>query len=141
MPEGGSGSKKELEQERSLQLMGMGGAVAVVSSMVKAADLEELYGDMAMAPRRGSARYLSTGAGLGSRAGGRCAVRSTYVHQVASCTRCLFYRRVLCCVALSCLHGKRKQVCCVFVALGGNLPCRGGRFVGCGVLDVVCWCR
>lgn len=54
MPEGAS--KKELEQEGSLQLMGMGGAVAVVSSMVKAAGLEELYGDMAMAPRRGSAR-------------------------------------------------------------------------------------
>lgn len=56
MPEGGS--KKELEQEGSLQLIGMGGAVAVVSSMVKAADLEELYGDMAMAPRRGSARLV-----------------------------------------------------------------------------------
>lgn len=54
MPEGGN--KKELEQEGSLQLLGMGGTVAVVSSMVKAADLEELYGDMAMAQRRGSAR-------------------------------------------------------------------------------------
>ncbi|CAM9678250.1 unnamed protein product, partial [Ectocarpus sp. 12 AP-2014] len=54
--EGASASKKDLEQDRSLQLMGMGGAVAMVSSMVKAADLEELYGDMAMVPRRGSAR-------------------------------------------------------------------------------------
>lgn len=51
-------TKKELEEEKSLQLIGMGGAVAVVSSMVKAADLEELYGEMAMAPRRGSERYV-----------------------------------------------------------------------------------
>lgn len=52
LPEGAG--KKELEEERSLQLMGMGGTVDVVSSMVKAADLEILYGEMAMAPRQGS---------------------------------------------------------------------------------------
>lgn len=46
-----SAGKKELEEERSLQLMGMAGTVDVVASMVKAADLEELEGEMAMAPR------------------------------------------------------------------------------------------
>lgn len=48
--------KKELEEERSLQLMGMAGTVDVVASMVKAADLEELEGEMAMAPRREDSR-------------------------------------------------------------------------------------
>ena len=49
--------KKELEEERSLQLRGMAGTVDVVASMVKAADLEELEGEMAMAPRLDPRRF------------------------------------------------------------------------------------
>lgn len=54
LPEGSM--KKEVEEERSLQSLGMGGTVDVLSSMVKAADLEVLYGDMAMVPRQGGER-------------------------------------------------------------------------------------
>lgn len=50
----GSAGKKELQEERALQLKGMQGTVDVVSSMVKAADLEILYGEMAMTPRQAS---------------------------------------------------------------------------------------
>lgn len=54
LPDGAS--KKEQEEVQALHMLGMKGMVDVVSSMVKAADLEVLYGEMEMAPRQGSER-------------------------------------------------------------------------------------
>ncbi|CAM9531993.1 unnamed protein product, partial [Sphacelaria rigidula] len=51
-----SAGKKEQEDARSLQMLGMKGIVDTVSSMVKAADLEILAGEMEMASRQTGGR-------------------------------------------------------------------------------------